>query len=102
MSRTGPVRNSKPFFRQTARTRKDDTNTCFNTVFFFFDKVHVVLPLVFTVDELLQPDMLLIGLSCVALRHGLSDMKRSQVTPVTLVLDTFKQHNLGSRSMCWA
>ena len=28
------VRNSKQFFRQPARTRKDDTNTCFNTVFF--------------------------------------------------------------------
>ena len=38
---------------------------------------------------LLQPDMLLIGLSCVVLRHGLADMERSQVTPVTIVLDTF-------------
>ena len=56
---------------------------------FFFDKVHVVLPLVYTVDVLLQPDMVLIGLSSVALRHGLADMERSQVTPVTLVLDTF-------------
>ena len=33
-------------------------------------------------------DMLLIGLSCVVLRHGLADMERSQVTPVTFVLDT--------------
>ena len=41
-----------------------------------------------TVDVLLQPDMLLIGLSCVVLRHGLADMERSQVTPVTFVLDT--------------
>ena len=69
---------------------------------FFLDKVHVVLPLVYTVDVLLQPDMLLIGLSSVALRHALAVMKRSQVTPVTLVLDTFKPRNLGSRSMCWA
>ena len=55
----------------------------------FFDKVHIVLPLVYTVDVLLQPDMFLIGLSSVALRHGLADMERSQVTTVTLVLDTF-------------
>ena len=69
---------------------------------FFFDKVHVVLPLVYTVDVLPQPDMLLIGLSSVALRHGLADMERAQVTQVTLVLDTFKQGNLGSQSVCWA
>ena len=56
------------------------------------------LPLVYTVAVLPQPDMLLIKL-CVALRHGLAVMKRSQVTPVTLVLDTFKQGNLGSRSI---
>ena len=85
MSRTGPVRNSTRFFRQPARTRNDDTDTCLNTV--FFDKVHVVSPLVYTIAVLPQPDVLLIGL-CVALRHGLAVMKRSQVTPVTLVLDT--------------
>ena len=63
----------------------------------FFDTVHVVLPLVYTVDVLPQPDMLLIGLSSVALRHRLAVMKHSRVTPVTLVLDTFKQHNLVSQ-----
>ena len=48
-----------------------------------------MLPLVYTVDVLPQPDMLLIGLSSVALRHR-------QVTSVTLVLDTFKLSNLCS------
>ena len=43
----------------------------------------------YNVDVLLQSNLLLIGLSSVALRHGLADIERSQVTPVTLVLDTF-------------
>ena len=52
----------------------------------FFDTCCFTTPV--TVVVLLQPDMVLIGLSCVVLRHGLADMERSQVTPVTLVLDT--------------
>ena len=44
----------------------------------FFDKVHVVLPLVYTVDVLPQPDMLLIGLSNIALRHRLVAHKLHQ------------------------
>ena len=57
-----PVRNSVAFFRQPARTRKYDTKNCFNTVF-FFDTCCLTTRV--TVDVLLQPDMLLIGLSCV-------------------------------------
>ena len=60
---------------------------CFNTVFFSKKKYKCCLTTRVTVDVLLQPDMLLIGLSCVV-RHGLADMERSQVTLVTLVLDT--------------
>ena len=45
---------------------------------FFFDEAHVVLPVVYTVDVLLQPDVLLIGLSSAALRHGLAAHKLHQ------------------------
>ena len=63
--------------------------------------MYVVLPRIHTVGVLLQPDLLVIGHAvedcCTGHgvrskdMNGLAEMKRSQVTHVPLVFDTFKR-----------